>query len=139
MSTPRIIAASIAAYFCGEYINSVILSKIKVIRILDVKQDKYNVDYLEKIKANFDPFLSFGKEIKVKLSPEGKKHYDLIITHRPKIKEYEGDIYTFYCIEFNALIYFPQFFYDAKILEPESIKKKMKEKLLNNLLLYEGE
>ena len=31
MSTPRIIAASIAAYFCGEYINSVILSKIKVI------------------------------------------------------------------------------------------------------------
>ncbi len=114
----------------GEYRNFR-LSKVKVIRVLDIKQDKYNEDYLEKIKINFDPFLSFGKEIKVKLSPEGKKHYDLIITNRPKIKEYEGDIYTFYCSDENAKIYFPHFYDEAEILEPKELREWFINKIEN--------
>ena len=104
--------------------------------ILWQNKDKYNEDYLEKIKANFDPFLSFGKEIKVKLSPEGKKHYDLIITNRPKIKEYEGDIYTFYCSDENAKIYFAHFYDNAEILEPLELRDWFKIKFKNMYELY---
>lgn len=112
----------------GEYRNFR-LSKIKVIRVLDIKQDKYDENYLEKIKINFDPFLSFGKEIKVRLSSDGKKHYDLIITNRPKIKECNGNIYTFYCSDENAKIYFPHFYDEAEILEPKELREWFKDKI----------
>lgn len=114
------------------------LSKVKVIRVFDIKQDKYNEDYLEKIKVNFDPFLSFGKEIKVRLTQKGKEHYDLIITNRPKIKEYKEDIYTFYCSNENAKIYFPHFMDEAEILEPKELREWFSERFEKVFRKYEG-
>lgn len=114
---------------------------IKEIKVLEEKFNFFK-DFRERIEGirnNFDPFLSYGHILKVRFTEKGMDRFEKSPHNRPKLVEKKGDIYTFYCIEFNALIYFPQFFYDAKILEPESIKKKMKEKLLNNLLLYEGE
>ncbi len=114
------------------------LSRVKVIRILDMKQDKFDSGYIEEIQANFDPFLSFGKEIKVRLTPKGKQHYDLILTNKPRIKEYDGDIYTFYCSDENAKIYFPHFYDEAEILEPKELREWFKKKNDKVKLIYES-
>lgn len=114
------------------------LSRVKIIRILDMKQDKYDSGYIEEIQANFDPFLSFGKEIKVRLTPKGKQHYDLILTNKPRIKEYDGDIYTFYCSDENAKIYFPHFYDEAEILEPKELREWFKKKNDKVKLIYES-
>ncbi len=112
------------------------LSRVKVIRVLDMKQDMYDKDYIANVETNFDPFLSFRKEIKVKLTPKGKEHYDLILTNRPKIKEYNDDIYTFYCSDENAKIYFAHFYDNAEILEPLELRDWFKIKFKNMYELY---
>lgn len=80
--------------------------------------------------------MSFRKEIKVKLTPKGKEHYDLILTNRPKIKEYNDDIYTFYCSDENAKIYFAHFYDNAEILEPLELRDWFKIKFKNMYELY---
>ncbi len=102
-----------------------------------MKQDKYDSGYIEEIQANFDPFLSFRKEIKVRLTPKGKEHYDLILTNKPKMKEYDGDIYTFYCSDENAKIYFPHFYDEAEILEPLELRIWFKGKIENMRKKYD--
>ncbi len=52
----------------------------------------------------------------------------MILTNRPKIKEVDGDIYTFYCSEKNAKIYFPHFMDEAEILEPIELREWFKRK-----------
>lgn len=104
------------------------LSKVKVIRVLSDSQQKHNEKYLTEIKNNFDPFLSYGKEVKVKLTSKGKEHYDLIVTNRPRIIKQEGDIYTFECTDEKARIYFPHFYDEAEVLEPKELREWFSEK-----------
>ena len=54
-------------------------------------------DYIEAIRKNFDPFLSYGNEIKVRMTEEGKALYERVNQNRPKLLKEEGDIYTFEC------------------------------------------
>ncbi len=104
------------------------ITNINVIRILDDKFENYDEEKVNNARNNYDPFGSYSKEIKVKLSSKGKTHYNMILTNRPKIKEVDGDIYTFYCSEKNAKIYFPHFMDEAEILEPIELREWFKRK-----------
>lgn len=52
-----------------------------------------NKEYIEAIKKNFDPFLSYGNFIKVKMTEEGKVLYERVTQNRPKLVKEERDIY----------------------------------------------
>ncbi len=114
------------------------LTAIKVLRILEEKQEYNNNEYLENIKNNFDPFLSYGFEIKVKLTELGINHYKTVITNRPEIKEINGNVYTFHCSPENAKIYFPHFLDSAEIIEPRELREWFKEKFENVVNKYKN-
>lgn len=111
---------------------------LKEIRILENKF-KFFKEYKEKIdgiRTNFDPFLSYGHILKVKFTEKGIEKFEKSPHNRPKIIEKNENIYTFYCKEFNALIYFPQFFDDVEILEPMNIRSKIIESFNQTLNNY---
>lgn len=111
---------------------------IKEIRILEEKLRflKEYRDRIEGIRNNFDPFLSYGHILKVRFSEKGIEKFEKSPHNRPKLIEKNENIYTFYCKEFNALIYFPPFFNEAEILEPVSIREKIKENFFKSLSIY---
>lgn len=114
------------------------LTSIKVIRTLEEKQKHYDKKYIEELKNNFDPFLSYGCETKVRLTEIGINHYKKVITNRPEIKKVEGDIYTFHCSLENAKIYFPHFMDEAEVLEPQELREWFREKLKNTINNYKN-
>ena len=88
------------------------------------------------IEEHFDPFLSYGHILKVKFTDKGIEKLEKSPHNRPLIINKNGNIYDFYCKEFNALIYFPPFFGEAEILEPLNIRHSFIEKLIENMNLY---
>ncbi|MGL6113414.1 MAG: WYL domain-containing protein, partial [Cetobacterium sp.] len=56
-----------------------------------------NMDYINIVDKNFDPFLSVGKTIKIKITEKGKKLFATAILNRPKVLDKKGDIWTLEC------------------------------------------
>ncbi len=113
------------------------ITNINVLRVLNEKHEKYDSEKVNNARANYDPFGSYSKEVKVRLSEKGKRHYDMILTNRPNIKESYEDVYTFYCSEENAKIYFPHFMDEAEILEPQELREWFRERFERVLHKYE--
>ncbi|MBN2837118.1 MAG: WYL domain-containing protein [Fusobacteriaceae bacterium] len=104
---------------------------IKDIKITEEKFEFFK-EYREKIEGirkNFDPFLSYGHILKVRFTEKGIDKFEKSPHNRPKLIEKNGNIYTFYCKEFNALIYFPPFFDEVEILEPLELREILFNKL----------
>lgn len=95
-------------------------------------------DYIENINKNFDPFLSFGKNIVIKINDEGKILFEKAILNRPKIIDRSGDIWTLECTNRLAKIYFPQFLSEVEILEPIELKEWFKKEFNKVASLYRG-
>jgi len=95
-----------------------------------------NQDYIEAIRKNFDPFLSYGNEIKVRMTEEGKALYERVNQNRPKLLKEEGDIYTFECSDKLAKVYFAQFYDEIEIIEPESLRESFKENFKRTYEMY---
>lgn len=93
-------------------------------------------DYIEAIRKNFDPFLSYGNEIKVRMTEEGKALYERVNLNRPKLLKEEGDIYTFECSDKLAKVYFAQFYDEIEIIEPESLRESFKENFKRTYEMY---
>ena len=93
-------------------------------------------DYIEAIRKNFDPFLSYGNEIKVRMTEEGKALYERVNQNRPKLLKEEGDIYTFECSDKLAKVYFAQFYDEIEIIEPESLRESFKENFKRTYEMY---
>jgi len=91
---------------------------------------------IEAIKKNFNPFLSYGNFIKVRMTEEGKALYERVTQNRPKLVKEEGDIYTFECSEKLAKVYFAQFYDDIEIIEPESLRESFKENFKRTYEIY---
>lgn len=96
-------------------------------------RDKY---YIEKIKENFDPFLSFNKHIKVRFTEIGIKRYEKALLNRPKLVSQDKNIYIFQCSEKHAKVYFAQFYSEVEILEPKSLREEFKKEFIKILSLY---
>lgn len=114
-------------YLFTYYNDKNIYANFKMVNVEFVETEKENVvirdeEYIEAVKNNFDPFLSQGKEVKVKLTENGKKLLDKFIYNRPKLLREEGDIFVFEASEFRAQLYFRGFLSDVEFIEPVSLR-----------------
>ena len=90
-------------------------------------------DYIEDVIKNFDPFLSKGQVIKVRLSENGKKLLKTIKINRPKLISEDGDLFEFEASDEQIKRYFSYFFDEATVIEPIELKELFIEKYENAL------
>ena len=90
-------------------------------------------DYIEDVSKNFDPFLSKGQVIKVRLSENGKKLLKTIKINRPKLISEDGDLFEFEASDEQIKRYFSYFFDEATVIEPIELKEWFIEKYENAL------
>lgn len=119
----------------NEYRNYRLIN-IKAISIINEELEQYNEDYIRKIKNNFDPYLSYGNKVKIKLNDKGLKQFEKFIINKPKVLEKEENIYVLECSDFKAKLYFPQFMENVEILEPIELREWFKNKFKKVSDLY---
>ena len=90
-------------------------------------------NYIEDVIKNFDPFLSKGQVIKVRLSENGKKLLKTIKINRPKLISEDGDLFEFEASDEQIKRYFSYFFDEATVIEPIELKEWFIEKYENAL------
>ena len=90
-------------------------------------------DYIEDVIKNFNPFLSKGQVIKVRLSENGKKLLKTIKINRPKLISEDGDLFEFEASDEQIKRYFSYFFDEATVIEPIELKEWFIEKYENAL------
>ena len=90
-------------------------------------------NYIEDVIKNFDPFLSKGQVIKVRLSENGKKLLKTIKINRPNLISEDGDLFEFEASDEQIKRYFSYFFDEATVIEPIELKEWFIEKYENAL------
>lgn len=112
------------------------LCNIKNIYITRNYFELRDMNFIETVKKDFDPFLSQGKFIKVYLTENGEKTYRNLKVNRPKFLTRKDGIYEFQCSEEKAKRYFSYFLDDAIILEPLELKEWFLTKFKHAVELY---
>ena len=99
--------------------------------------DKYGDEYLKNLKTKYDPFLSYQKRVKAKLTVEGERLFEIIYYNRPEVIAFgsNGEILV-ECSERKAIAYFSQFIDEVEILEPVELRNEFKRRLLNAYSKY---
>ena len=113
------------------------ISEIEEIWLTNEKNEIRDKKYIDDIRKNFDPFLSYKNRVKVKFTEKGIELYEKVLTNRPRLIEEKDGIYTFECDNKLAMIYFAQFYSEVKILEPEELKTILKKELKKTIEIYE--
>lgn len=114
--------------------------KIKYIKSIYIKNASFKLrdkEFIDKMKENFDPFISFGQYIKIKLTTGGKKIFNEIETNRPQVIKIDKDEYILECSHEKAKRYFSFFLDEVEILEPQDLREWFKEKYRKALIKYE--
>ncbi|MGL4785444.1 MAG: WYL domain-containing protein, partial [Cetobacterium sp.] len=114
--------------------------KIKYIKSIYIKNTSFELrdkEFIDKMRENFDPFISFGQYIKIKLTTAGKKMFNEIETNRPQIIKIDKDEYILECSHEKAKRYFSFFLDEVEILEPLELRTWFKEKYRKALIKYE--
>lgn len=114
--------------------------KIKYIKSIYIKNVSFKLrdkEFIDKMKDNFDPFISFGQYIKIKLTTGGKKIFNEIETNRPQVIKIDKDEYILECSHEKAKRYFSFFLDEVEILEPQDLREWFKEKYRKALIKYE--
>lgn len=114
------------------------LCNIALVYITRSKFTPRDLDFIENVKKDFDPFLSQGKTIKVSLSEKGEKIFRELRVNRPKLLNKKNGIYELQCSEEKAKRYFSYFLDEAEILEPLHLREWFKNKFSNALKIYEN-
>lgn len=96
-------------------------------------------EYIKNTIENFNPFLSQGEIVKIRLSENGKKLLNNLKVNRPKLIQENGDIFDFEASEEQIKRYFSYFLDDAEIIEPKSLREWFKKKFKNALKNYSKE
>ena len=113
------------------------ISEIEEIWLTKEKNEIRDKKYIDDVRKNFDPFLSYKNRVKVKFTEKGIELYEKVLTNRPRLIEEKDGIYTFECDNKLAMIYFAQFYSKVKILEPEELKTILKKELKKTIEIYE--
>ncbi|MGL5963226.1 MAG: WYL domain-containing protein [Fusobacteriaceae bacterium] len=120
----------LVSYSCyKEKIVNYRIKNISNVVITNLNRETFDEKFIKDLSENFNPFLSFGNEVKVRFAPEGEKYYKQVISNRPKLKEIEGDIYIFEANDYQAMLYFAGFMEMVEILEPLSLREKLKKRI----------
>ena len=120
----------------GIYLNYRI-SNIEEVKECEELQDRRDEEQIKNLKLNFDPFLSYGSRVKIKISEEGKSFFDRIHYNRPKLIDKQENIYEFECSVTKAKAYFPQFLNKVEIVEPIELREWMREEIRKMSKIYE--
>ncbi|MGL4946611.1 MAG: WYL domain-containing protein, partial [Cetobacterium sp.] len=124
------------SYYKEKIVNYRI-KNINDVVITTTNRNPFDKSYIKNLSENFNPFLSFGNEVKVKFTLEGQKYYNQVISNRPRLKKIEGDIYIFEANDYQAMLYFGGFMEMVEILEPLNLREKMiarAKKMIENYL-----
>lgn len=116
------------------------LSKISTILELKNKKSNFSEDEimrLNKVIQRSDPFIDKYNNIKIRLSENGKRMYNRVVSNRPIVSKIDGDIYTFDCSEDRIYVYFFKFGKDAEILKPRSLRERFKMLYEEALKIYQ--
>ena len=113
------------------------ISEIEEIWLTNEKNEIRDKKYIDDVRKNFDPFLSYKNRVKVKFTEKGIELYKKVLANRPRLIEEKDGIYTFECDNKLAMIYFAQFYSKVKILEPEELKTILKKELKKTIEIYE--
>lgn len=113
------------------------ISEIEEIWVTNEKNEIRDKKYIDDVRKNFDPFLSYKNRVKVKFTEKGIELYKKVLANRPRLIEEKDGIYTFECDNKLAMIYFAQFYSEVKILEPEELKTILKKELKKTIEIYE--
>ncbi len=144
--------------YCYQNSNFVVykLSTITDVKLTGIKQKQRNEEKIKQIRANFDPYLSFGHKVVVRFTEKGLKMLDKFKHNKPKLfknqeeklpnkqnnkKTIKSDnenknIIAFECSDLKAKLFFPGFFNEAEILEPVELRNYFKEKALKMCEIY---
>ena len=114
------------------------ISEIEEIWLTNEKNEIRDKKYIDNVRKNFDPFLSYKNRVKVKFTEKGIELYEKVLANRPRLIEEKDGIYTFECDNKLAMIYFAQFYSKVKILEPEELKTILKKELKKTIEIYEN-
>lgn len=109
------------------------LSNLKQVYTLSELGKWDEEEYIKSIIENFDPFLSQGRKIKVRLTEEGKRLLKVSKVNRPKLISEKGNEFDFECSGEQAKKYFSYFLDEALILEPLELRKWFEKKFENAL------
>ena len=113
------------------------ISEIEEIWLTNEKNEIRDKKYIDDVRKNFDPFLSYKNRVKVKFTEKGIELYEKVLANRPRLIEEKDGVYTFECDNKLAMIYFAQFYSEVKILEPEELKTILKKELKKTIEIYE--
>ena len=113
------------------------ISEIEEIWLTNEKNEIRDKKYIDNVRKNFDPFLSYKNRVKVKFTEKGIELYEKVLANRPRLIEEKDGIYTFECDNKLAMIYFAQFYSKVKILEPEELETILKKELKKTIEIYE--
>ena len=123
--------------FCYDYseekYKNYKLSYLKQVYTTSETGNWKDKEYINDVIKNFDPFLSKGQIIKIRLSENGKKLFKAIKINRPKLIASKGDIFEFEASEEQIKRYFTYFLDDATVIEPIELKEWFIEKYENAL------
>lgn len=109
------------------------LSNLKQVYTLSELGKWDEEEYIKTTIENFDPFLSQGRKIKIKLTDEGKRILKVSKVNRPKIISEDNDIFEFECSQEQAKKYFSYFLDEALVLEPLELREWFEKKFENAL------
>jgi len=99
------------------------LCNIKYVYILEGERYPGDKEYFRRVRGNFDPFLSYGMEVVIRLSDRGKEKYDRIKTNRPKLIEKLDDRWIVEGSEEKIKRYFAYFMSDVEIISPLNLRE----------------
>lgn len=110
---------------------------IRSVYITEKKVYDEEMEFVNNVMENFDPFLSYNKTVKVKFTEEGFRILNTLKTYRPKLIEQNGNICVFQCSELQGKRYFSYFWNEAEILEPKELRLWFKEHIEKAFKNYE--
>lgn len=112
-------------------------TNINVIYITNETKEWEDIKFIKNVIKNFDPFLSAGKTITAKLTPQGIEMLKTLVVNRPETLEVNGEVYKFKCSEHQAKRYFSYFLDEIEILEPLSLREWFIDKYTKALRKYD--
>ncbi|MGL5088662.1 MAG: WYL domain-containing protein [Cetobacterium sp.] len=114
--------------------------KLKDASILGVLSEKIQIrdkKLIENMRKNFDPFLGERLLIKAKFTQIGESMLKSFTNYKPKLIKKDDDLYFFEMTLENAKFYFASFLKEVKIIEPEKLKKSLKESFIEAYKIYD--
>lgn len=113
------------------------VSEMESLKISKYDREEKDEEYIRNIETHFDPFQSYGKEVKVRFTEEGLLIWEKALHNRPKVLKEEGREFLLECDSKLAQIYFPQFLEEVEVLEPSSLRDWFREKSIRFAKQYE--